>query len=49
MQAMPGESSARAAERLRLALEMFGAGEAMMRQKLRRERPGETDAERSRP
>ena len=42
---MSGESSTLAAERLRLALEMFGAGEAMMRQKLRREHPDETDAE----
>ena len=42
---MSVESSARAAERLRLALEMFGVGEAMMRQKLRREHPNETDAE----
>ena len=42
---MSVESSARAAERLRLALEMFGVGEAMMRQKLRREHPDETDAE----
>jgi hypothetical protein len=30
-----------AARRLRLALEMFDAGEAMMRQKLMREHPGE--------
>ena len=45
MKTMSGESSTLAAERLRLALEMFGAGEAMMRQKLRREHPDETDAE----
>ena len=45
MKPMPAESSARAAERLRLAIEMFAAGEAMMRQKLRREHPDETDAE----
>lgn len=45
MKATPGEASARAAERLRLALEMFGTGEAMMRQKLRRQHPDETDAE----
>jgi hypothetical protein len=45
MKAMPAESSAHAAERLRLALEMFGTGEAMMRQTLRRQHPDATDAE----
>ncbi len=33
------------AARLRLALDMFAAGEAMMRQTLRRRFPAETDAE----
>jgi hypothetical protein len=34
-----------AARRLRLALEMFGLGESMMRQNLRRAHPEATDAE----
>jgi hypothetical protein len=38
-------SDRRAAERLRLALDLFGAGEAMMRQKVRREHPGASEAE----
>jgi hypothetical protein len=35
----------RAAERLRLALDMFGLGEDLMRQKLRREHPEATTEE----
>lgn len=35
----------RAAERLRLALDIFATGEALMRQKLQREHPGATDPE----
>ncbi len=42
---MPDEYSERAAERLRLALEMFGVGEALMRQRLRREHPNADDVE----
>ena len=34
-----------AARKLRLAFELYGAGEEMMRQKLRREKPGATDPE----
>jgi hypothetical protein len=34
-----------AAEKLRLALEMFGLGESLMRQKLRRERPEASEKE----
>jgi hypothetical protein len=40
-----GSSSlADAARRLRLALDLFAAGEDMTRQRLRRENPGATDA-----
>ena len=38
-------SSSPVAERLRLALELFAAGEEMMRQKLRREHPEAGDDE----
>jgi hypothetical protein len=42
---MPDESSNAAAERLRLALEMCAVGEAMMRQRLRREHPDADEVE----
>jgi Rv0078B-related antitoxin len=37
-----GDEARKTAERLRLALDMFGLGEDLMRQKLRREHPGAT-------
>ena len=45
MRPMSESSDRLAAERLRLALDMFATGEALMRQKLRREHPDATDAE----
>jgi hypothetical protein len=42
---MDGPSSAEAVERLHLALDLFAAGEAMMRQNLRRRFPAATAAE----
>jgi len=42
---MRDESRQRAAERLRLALEMFGVGETLKRQQLRRQYPDADDAE----
>ena len=41
---MPSDS-AKAAERLRLALDLFAVGEAMMRQNLRRKHPDASGAE----
>lgn len=38
-------SPGKAAERLRLALELFGAGEAVMRQNLRRKHPDENESQ----
>ena len=40
-----GTDLAADARRLKLALDLFATGEAMMRQRLRREHPGSTDAE----
>jgi hypothetical protein len=42
---MEAEGSAEAGERLRLALDLFAAGEALMRQNLRRRFPAASEAE----
>lgn len=42
---MSDEQAAAAATRLRIALEMFGLGESMMRQKLRRTYPAASESE----
>jgi hypothetical protein len=42
---MNGRKGADPAANLRAALEMFGVGESMMRQRLRRDHPGASEAE----
>jgi len=45
MVSMPDDAPQRAVERLRLAFDLYAAGESLKRQQLRREHPAATDAE----